>query len=114
MIMKIIKVMTPLYTKVTATAMICVQSWPGLPYRRPLPASLIAGIGEHAGQDRAYGPADTVNAECIERIIVAEHWFELRHRVEGDHTCRNSDTDRTADIHEPCRRGYGHQSAYRA
>src|SRR3990172_12374293 len=57
-------------------------------------------IGKNACQDRADSPADAVNAERVERVIIAERGLELDHGVERYDARRNADDDSAGNVHE--------------
>ena len=50
-------------------------TWPGLPSMRP-EWPLYCVDREHAGQDRADDAADAVDAEAVERVVIAERVLE--------------------------------------
>ena len=52
-----------------------LMTWPALPSIRPAvpPYSLDR---EHAGQQRADDAADAMDAEAVERVVIAEHVLE--------------------------------------
>ena len=62
---------------VQRTPLIWIQTCAGLPSIRPRAASPPTGADrEHAGQDGAHDAADAVNAEHVQRIVVADHVLE--------------------------------------
>ena len=46
--------------------------------------ALAAWRGQEAGQEGAQGAADGVDAEGVQRVVVAEPAFSLQHGEEGD------------------------------
>src|SRR6185436_17431474 len=55
------------------------------------PAEL--GVVEHAGEDRTEDAADAVDAEDVERVIVAEGRLELGHREQADDAGERADDE---------------------
>src|SRR6478735_7923262 len=66
--------------------------------------------GEHAGQDRTQGAADGVNAECVERVVIAELGFEMHHEDVGNDGGENTNDHRTGGIHETASRSDDNQA----
>ena len=60
------------------------------------------GGGENAGQEGAERAADGVNAEGVERIVVAELGFELGAGEEGDDSGKDADDYRAGRRDEAC------------
>src|SRR5437764_10142947 len=54
--------------------------------------------GQDAGQDRAGSSADTVNAECIEAVVIAERVLEARRAPVAQHTRDDTDDQRAFRI----------------
>ena len=69
---------------------------------------------EHAGQQRADDPADTVHPERVQAVVVAEHVFEVGCRQEADHARRNTNRDRTAREDKTRSRRDGDETRHRA
>jgi len=55
-----------------------------------------------------------VNAECVERIVVAEFFLDYRNHEKGYDSRQGADDQRPADIDEPSGWRYGDKSRDRA
>ena len=83
----------------TPAAASCTTNWPGFPYSHPRrPAD--HGVREEAGKQDSDGTTDAVNAEGVQRIVVAQSLFHVCNRVISREPGEDADDDGGADIDE--------------